>query len=99
VTNAAIWGPYHAVCLQAHAFQQGLDLNPTDKIMRQGFWDAVNLLSQDRPVGVALQPGLAGQAAADGAGGGGAGGGLLKAHMGGGGDRAADNLAALLADD
>jgi hypothetical protein len=35
-----------AACLQAHAFQQGLDLNPTDKIMRQGFWDAVNLLSK-----------------------------------------------------
>jgi hypothetical protein len=87
------------VFLQAHAFQQGLDLNPTDKIMRQGFWDAVNLLSQDRPVGVALQPGLAGAAAAADAAGGGGGGGLLMGRVGAGGDRAAANLAALLADD
>lgn len=85
--------------LQAHAFQQGLDLNPTDKIMRQGFWDAVNLLSQDRPVGVALQPGLAGPAAAAEGSGAVAGGGLLMGRKGAGGDRAADNLAALLADD
>ncbi|WIA23155.1 hypothetical protein OEZ86_010051 [Tetradesmus obliquus] len=83
----------------AHAFQQGLDLNPTDKIMRQGFWDAVNLLSQDRPVGVALQPGLAGPAAAAEGSGAVAGGGLLMGRKGAGGDRAADNLAALLADD
>ncbi|KAF6257351.1 hypothetical protein COO60DRAFT_1701857 [Scenedesmus sp. NREL 46B-D3] len=86
----------------AHAFQQGLELNPTDKIMRQGFWDAVNLLSQDRPVGVALQPGLGGAAAGllgEGGVGDGAGGGLLMGRMGGAGDRAAGSLAALLADD
>ncbi len=33
---------------QAHAFQEGLKLNPTDKSLRQGFWDAVALVSQSR---------------------------------------------------
>ncbi|GFR50734.1 hypothetical protein Agub_g12991 [Astrephomene gubernaculifera] len=32
----------------AHAFQQGLKLNPTDKTLRQGFWDAIALVSQNR---------------------------------------------------
>ncbi|GFH18098.1 protein STIP1, partial [Haematococcus lacustris] len=32
----------------AHAFQEGLKLNPADKVLRQGFWDAVGLLSQNR---------------------------------------------------
>ncbi|GIL90336.1 hypothetical protein Vretifemale_17970 [Volvox reticuliferus] len=32
----------------AHAFQQGLKLNPTDKTLRQGFWDAIALVSQSR---------------------------------------------------
>lgn len=32
----------------AHAFQEGLKLNPADKVLRQGFWDAVSLLSQTR---------------------------------------------------
>mmetsp|Transcript_13273 Transcript_13273/g.23360 ORF Transcript_13273/g.23360 Transcript_13273/m.23360 type:complete len:141 (-) Transcript_13273:13-435(-) len=32
----------------AHAFQEGLKLNPADKAMRQGYWDSVNLLSQTR---------------------------------------------------
>lgn len=32
----------------AHAFQEGLKLNPTDKSLRQGFWDAVALVSQSR---------------------------------------------------
>lgn len=27
--------------MQAHAFQEGLKLNPADKVLRQGFWDAV----------------------------------------------------------
>lgn len=57
----------HCLCLlspQARAFQQGLELNPTDKIMRQGFWDAVNLLSQDRPVGALIQQPVGAAAAA-----------------------------------
>lgn len=33
---------------QAHAFQEGLKLNPADKVMKQGFWDAIGLLSQTR---------------------------------------------------
>uniref|UniRef100_A0A7S0UPD3 Uncharacterized protein n=1 Tax=Polytomella parva TaxID=51329 RepID=A0A7S0UPD3_9CHLO len=32
----------------AHAFQSGLRLNPTDKTLRQGFWDAVSLVAQGR---------------------------------------------------
>lgn len=32
----------------AHAFQEGLKLNPTDKVLRQGFWDAITLVSQSR---------------------------------------------------
>mmetsp|Transcript_19506 Transcript_19506/g.26979 ORF Transcript_19506/g.26979 Transcript_19506/m.26979 type:complete len:154 (-) Transcript_19506:210-671(-) len=32
----------------AHAFQEGLKLNPSDRVLRQGFWDAVTLLSQHR---------------------------------------------------
>ncbi|PNW77964.1 hypothetical protein CHLRE_10g458700v5 [Chlamydomonas reinhardtii] len=35
----------------AHAFQQGLKLNPTDKTLRQGFWDAIALVSQSRTEG------------------------------------------------
>ncbi|KAG2449422.1 hypothetical protein HYH02_005569 [Chlamydomonas schloesseri] len=35
----------------AHAFQQGLKLNPTDKTLRQGFWDAIALVSQGRTEG------------------------------------------------
>jgi len=34
--------------VQAHAFQEGLKLNPADKVLKQGFWDAVSLLSQTR---------------------------------------------------
>jgi len=32
----------------ARAFQEGLRLNPSDRVLRQGFWDAVTLLSQHR---------------------------------------------------
>lgn len=32
----------------AHAFQQALDLNPGDRVLQQGFWDAMILLSQHR---------------------------------------------------
>ncbi|KAL0051283.1 hypothetical protein WJX82_004842 [Trebouxia sp. C0006] len=32
----------------AHSFQQALNLNPGDRVLRQGFWDAVTLLSQHR---------------------------------------------------
>lgn len=32
----------------AHAFQEGLKLNPADRVLRQGFWDSVTLLSQHR---------------------------------------------------
>mmetsp|Transcript_5040 Transcript_5040/g.10937 ORF Transcript_5040/g.10937 Transcript_5040/m.10937 type:complete len:162 (-) Transcript_5040:659-1144(-) len=32
----------------AHAFQEGLKLNPADKVLRQGFWDAISLVSQSR---------------------------------------------------
>ncbi|KAK9816550.1 hypothetical protein WJX72_001812 [[Myrmecia] bisecta] len=32
----------------AHAFQEGLKLNPADRVLRQGFWDAITLLSQHR---------------------------------------------------
>ncbi|KAF5841381.1 hypothetical protein DUNSADRAFT_13249, partial [Dunaliella salina] len=32
----------------AHAFQEGLKLNPADKVLKQGFWDAISLLSQTR---------------------------------------------------
>mmetsp|Transcript_1576 Transcript_1576/g.2721 ORF Transcript_1576/g.2721 Transcript_1576/m.2721 type:complete len:159 (-) Transcript_1576:141-617(-) len=32
----------------AHSFQEGLNLNPSDRVLRQGFWDAVTLLSQHR---------------------------------------------------
>mmetsp|Transcript_35109 Transcript_35109/g.67082 ORF Transcript_35109/g.67082 Transcript_35109/m.67082 type:complete len:151 (+) Transcript_35109:378-830(+) len=32
----------------AHAFQQGLNLNPADHVLQQAFWDAVTLLSQHR---------------------------------------------------
>lgn len=38
-------------CSQAHAFQQGLKLNPTDKTLRQGFWDAIALVAQNRTDG------------------------------------------------
>jgi len=30
----------------AHAFHEGLALNPADKIMQRGFWDAVSLMGQ-----------------------------------------------------
>eukprot|EP00951_Prasinocladus_malaysianus_P007346 scaffold52833_cov44-Prasinocladus_malaysianus.AAC.1 len=30
----------------AKAFQEGLRLNPQDRMLRQGFWDAITLLSQ-----------------------------------------------------
>jgi hypothetical protein len=39
-------------CLQAAAFSEGLALCPHDKILRQGFWDALSLLGQQQ----ALQP-------------------------------------------
>eukprot|EP00891_Asterochloris_glomerata_P003425 jgi/Astpho2/3425/Aster-x1149 len=32
----------------AHAFQEALRLNPHDRVLKQGFWDAVTLLSQHR---------------------------------------------------
>ena len=32
----------------AHAFRHGLKLNPTDKVLHQGFWDSLTLLSQHR---------------------------------------------------
>lgn len=32
----------------AHAFQQGMTLNPADKQLRQGFWDSIALLTQTR---------------------------------------------------
>ncbi|GAX83653.1 hypothetical protein CEUSTIGMA_g11078.t1 [Chlamydomonas eustigma] len=32
----------------AHAFQEGLKLSPNDKVLRQGFWDAIALVSQTR---------------------------------------------------
>ncbi|KAL3152406.1 Hsp90 cochaperone [Trebouxia sp. C0010 RCD-2024] len=32
----------------AHSFQQALNLNPGDRVLRQGFWDAVTLMSQHR---------------------------------------------------
>mmetsp|Transcript_30609 Transcript_30609/g.66803 ORF Transcript_30609/g.66803 Transcript_30609/m.66803 type:complete len:160 (+) Transcript_30609:139-618(+) len=32
----------------AHSFQEGLKLNPSDRVLRQGFWDAITLLSQHR---------------------------------------------------
>ena len=35
-------------CRQAHAFQAGLKLSPDDKVLRQGFWDAIALVSQSR---------------------------------------------------
>ncbi len=34
--------------MQAHAFQAGLQLSPNDKVLRQGFWDAISLISQSR---------------------------------------------------
>jgi hypothetical protein len=37
---------------QAAAFSEGLALCPHDKILRQGFWDALSLLGQQQ----ALQP-------------------------------------------
>ncbi|KAG2497021.1 hypothetical protein HYH03_005024 [Edaphochlamys debaryana] len=40
----------------AHAFQQGLKLNPTDKTLRQGFWDAIALVSQSRTEADAPNP-------------------------------------------
>lgn len=40
-----------SIISQAHAFQQGLKLNPTDKTLRQGFWDAIALVSQSRTEG------------------------------------------------
>eukprot|EP00192_Tetraselmis_astigmatica_P020595 CAMPEP_0117678318 /NCGR_PEP_ID=MMETSP0804-20121206/17231_1 /TAXON_ID=1074897 /ORGANISM="Tetraselmis astigmatica, Strain CCMP880" /LENGTH=212 /DNA_ID=CAMNT_0005487693 /DNA_START=361 /DNA_END=999 /DNA_ORIENTATION=- len=42
----------------AKAFQDGMRLNPQDRNLRQGFWDAVTLLSQD--------PGEDGEALAEG---------------------------------
>lgn len=33
---------------QAHAFQEGLKLSPNDKVLRQGFWDSISLVSQSR---------------------------------------------------
>lgn len=32
----------------ANAFQQALELSPCDRILRQGFWDAMTLMSQCR---------------------------------------------------
>uniref|UniRef100_A0A7R9YZ41 Uncharacterized protein n=1 Tax=Chlamydomonas euryale TaxID=1486919 RepID=A0A7R9YZ41_9CHLO len=32
----------------AKAFQQGLRLHPNDKVLRQGFWDSIALVSQSR---------------------------------------------------
>lgn len=34
--------------MQAHAFQEGLKLSPNDKVLRQGFWDSISLVSQSR---------------------------------------------------
>ncbi|KAG1668830.1 hypothetical protein FOA52_004924 [Chlamydomonas sp. UWO 241] len=32
----------------AHEFQQGLELNPNDQVLRKGFWDSIALVSQRR---------------------------------------------------
>lgn len=32
----------------AHAFKEGLKICPADRVIQQGFWDAVTLLSQTR---------------------------------------------------
>jgi hypothetical protein len=34
--------------MQAESFKIGLETNPSDRMMRQGFWDAMALLSQSR---------------------------------------------------
>lgn len=52
-------GYYHKGCAlynlrdyagAAHAFEEGLRLNPTDRILRQAFWDSVTLLTNGRKV-------------------------------------------------
>ena len=40
--------------MQAAAFKRGLELSPADRMMRQGFWDAMSLLSQRRGDAAAL---------------------------------------------
>lgn len=39
---------WHGLVWQAHAFKEGLKLNPADEVLQQGFWDAMTLLSQHR---------------------------------------------------
>ena len=36
------------LCVQAEAFQSGLALNPADRMLSQGYWDCMNLISQCR---------------------------------------------------
>lgn len=48
VSYGNVWDASCFLCAQARAFQQGLALNPTDRTLRQGFWDSMNLLSQSR---------------------------------------------------
>lgn len=39
---------------KAHAFQEGLRINPSDRAMQQGFWDAITLVSQNRADATAI---------------------------------------------
>jgi hypothetical protein len=36
-------------CAQARAFQMGLKASPRDKMMQQGFWDALTMMRQEQP--------------------------------------------------
>jgi hypothetical protein len=40
--------------MQAKSFKAGLDINPSDRMMHQAFWDAMALLSQNRMDSITL---------------------------------------------
>ena len=44
--------------MQARCFHRGLQLNPADRMMQQGYWDAMNLLSQSRATADSFGGGL-----------------------------------------
>jgi hypothetical protein len=53
----------HPLALQARCFSQGLAFNPSDRMLQQGYWDALNLMSQSRAglgTHAALQPSQSG---------------------------------------
>ncbi|GBF90658.1 hypothetical protein Rsub_03230 [Raphidocelis subcapitata] len=61
----------HEFAAAAHAFQNGLRASPCDRLMTQGWWDALTMLRQEPPASVTGHGGGGGGDAAAGRAGGG----------------------------